>query len=404
MRKLRYCFLLCGLVFAATLQVLQAQTFVVLHRFTGGGDGATPVAGVSIDLAGNLYGTTSGGNRIYGTVYKLKQSGTLQTLHTFRAGQNDGNSPRGRVTLASDGSLFGTTWAGPGTGCGGSGCGMVFRLRLPPTIPTTVQWEWNLTIIKPLTGDIGANPQGDLTFDVLGNIFGTTVHGGTHGAGAVYTLTRTPNGYIPANLYSPPYYGDGPWLYGGVVFDNSGKLYGTFERDGLFQYGTLYELSPDFPSWDESSVHEFDFTHDGGYPIGGLIADADGNLYGTTSYGGPAGQGTVFKVNTSGAYTVLYSFPGKGDGCGPEDKLAFGPDGDLYGTTYCGGAHGYGSIFKVSPTGQFTSLYDFTGEADGRWPLSTVVFDALGSLYGTASAGGNFACNFGCGVVWEITP
>lgn len=172
---------------------------------------------------------------------------------------------------------------------------------------------------------------------------------------------------------------------------------------GGASWGTVYELTPSGSGWTEQILHNFQNGDDGIWPIGGLLLSPSGNLYGTTSTGGTNGGGTVFELQplkASWIYTLFYSFTGSG---GPEASLTMDAGGSLYGTTYYDGAYGWGSVFKLTPSNggwSYTSLHDFTGENDGSRPISDVIFDAQGNLYGTASLDG---AN-GQGVVWEITP
>ena len=388
----------------------QAQTYKVLYSFTGGADGSQPQAGLTIDMAGNLYGTARGGGSDgYGAVFGLKNGGSdwaFSTLYSFRGG-SDGATPAGRVALVADGTLYGTT--NQGFNGGGNGCGTVFHLRPSATAPKSAPAPWNETVIYRFTcGSDGGNPQGDLTFDQLGDIYGTTWNEGGSGDGTVYELSPSANGWTVTTLYSSVN-GHGVYAYGGVVFDKSGSLYGVFYSDSIFGvgYGVVYQLLPSRTgSWKEHTLHQFTGGSDGGFPVGGLIVDSFGNLYGTTTDYGSGGGGTVFELtpaNSAWIFNVLYSFsPGSGDGDNPEDKLAMDAAGNLYGTAANEGLYGFGSVFKLTPSDggwTYTSLHDFTG-SDGGTPVSNVIFDANGNLYGTTLSGGSY----GWGVVWQITP
>ncbi len=391
-------------VFAITAaQSSPAQSYTVIHDFTAGGDGANPYTGLSIDAARNLYGTAvAGGAHGHGTIFRLKRDGAgwvLTPLYSF-AGGSDGTGPQGRVTIARDGTLYGTTSAG-----GSSDRGTVFHLRPPAAAPKTTLSPWNETVIHAFTGHDGGLPQGDLTFDASGNLYGTTVGGGDFNWGTIYKLSPSGGGWTESVLFSARNDADGAEPQGGVVFDAAGNLYGTFQFS-LGGYGTVFQLSPSGSGWTERSIYSFTFSGDDGIePIGGLIIDSAGNLFGTTLYGGsfPAG-GTAFKITPSGGgwtHQTIHSFT-DGDG-GPVDKLVMDADGNLYGTAFSAGAFGWGSVFKLTPSAggwTYTALYDFTGGTDGARPMSAVVFGANGKLYGTASSGG--ANNYG--VVWEITP
>ncbi len=393
-------FLIFLLIFV-TSQPLQGQTYTVLHNFTGGEDGAEPFyAGLTINSAGNLYGTTyyggGGPNWGYGTVFELKRSGSawlFTTLYRFANG-NAGINPAGRVSLAQDGTLYGTTVA-----CQAACDGTVFHLR--PSKSVTALWD--MTVLHSFTGNDGDGPQGDLTFDRLGNIYGTTVNGGA-GQGVVYELTPSGGGWTETILYSPLNYSDGRSPSDGVIFDRVGNLYGVFSDWGPYGYGTVYELSPSGSGWAEHTIHGFTGLMNGGGsgPAGGLTQDQSGNIFGTTN-GFQGGGCIVFEltpVHGDWTFNKLYDWRILGNG-GPMGKLVMDAAGNLYGTTLAGGAYGYGSVFKLTPSDGswiYTSLHEFTG-TDGGGSMSNLVFDANGNLYGTTAGGGAYSW----GVVFEIT-
>jgi|SRR5271157_220116 len=380
-------------------QPVQAQTFNVLHTFTGAQDGGNPYAGVTMDKAGNLYGTaSSGGAANYGTVYKLTHKGsgwTLNSLYSF-AGGSDGAFPQARVIFGPNGILYGTTRGG------GAGYGTVFNLRPKPTACLTALCPWTETVLYSFKGTDGDGPLGDVLFDQAGNIYGTTGAGGSYDSGTVYELKPSGSGWTESVLFSFNFV-DGVAPSSGVLFDNAGNLDGTTEGGGSGYLGTVFQLVPSNGGWTNYILYSFQNGNDGGYPGAGLIFDQSGNLYGATSTGGTGGGGTVFKLTPYGSsYSLVYSFTG-GFVCGPGTLVMDGA-GNLYGTTYCDGANNLGSVFKLTPSSgnnwTYTSLHDFTGGSDGGSPISNVVFDTSGNLYGTASAGGSQ----GLGVVWEITP
>ncbi len=414
-------------------QPAQAQTFTVVHNFTGGPDGANPRAGLTMDKAGNLYGTTYNGGQVggdcssgCGTVFKLTHKGSgwiFSPLYAF-AGDSDGFGPMARPTTGADGSLYGTTteggWVDQYGGCF-VGCGTVFRLRPQLTPCKTVHCPWVKTEIYAFHRYYdGSWPEGDLTFDQQGNIYGTTFAGGYENCGLggtdcglVYELIPSGGSWTETVLYYGDYGRGNP--AGGVIFDKQGYLYGMLS---LYPYeiGLVYQLAPSGSGWNETMLHQFSM-QDGTYPIGGLIFDNEGkNLYGTTSYDGTNDGsqygGTVFSLTPSGdtwKYAVLVNFPGpQNENCGPHGELVMDGQGNLYGTTYCSGYWGYGSVFKLTPSGgswTLTTLHDFTGGNDGKFPWSSLVFDANGNLYGTTEYGGN-GCSgdSGCGVVFKIAP
>ena len=206
---------------------------------------------------------------------------------------------------------------------------------------------------------------------------------------------------------------DGSHPYAGLVFDQAGNLYGTTTYGGVNGHGTVFELSPSGSGWVLQTLYSFQSPSDGGHPYAGLIFDSVGNLYGATTDGGSGNGGTVFELSPSGGgwnFQVLYSFAGPRGGLfpGPIANLTFDHSGNLYGTTHVDGLFNYGSVFKLthgSGGWTYTSLHDFSGAGDGGYPRSQPVFDASGNLYGTASEGGSVACGqASCGVVFEITP
>ena len=405
-----------ALVFVLTLvatKAAHAETFNVIYTFTGQKDGANPYAGVTMDRRGNLYGTTSaGGSTGYGAVFELKPSGAgwiVSPLYSFTAG-NDGAQPRARVIIGPDGALYGTTFIGGGDGCGGQGCGVVFNLRPSALACTTALCPWSETVLYRFTGGTdGGQPLGDLVFDQAGNIYGTTQEGGLPhscgnlGCGVVYELTRSGSSWTESAIYQFTGGSDGDIPNGGVVFDHSGNLFGTTVSGGSSNFGTVFQLTPSGSGWTQKVLYNFLDHNDGELPNSGVIFDAAGNLYGTTVFGGTGDGGTVFQLKPSGGgwiFSVVYGLTGN---AGPFGNLNLDAAGNLYGTTYQDGAYVVGSGFKLTPSRgswTYTSLHDFTGGDDGQYPLSNLILDSSGNIYGTAAYGG---AN-GYGVVVEITP
>ncbi|MGA2369028.1 MAG: choice-of-anchor tandem repeat GloVer-containing protein [Candidatus Korobacteraceae bacterium] len=379
--------------------IAQAQTITVLHSFTGGADGSAPYAGVTLDRAGNLYGTTTAGaNGNVGTVYKLSHVGsgwTLNTLYTFDH-PDDPAFASGGVVFGPDGALYGASYYG-----GIENQGTVFSLRPPVTVCKSVSCPWTLTTIYSFTGGSdGKNPYlGNLTFDSAGNIYGTTGSGGAHNSGTVFQLTHSGSNWTESVLYSFTGGDDGGVPDNGVAFDSAGNLYGTAAYGGSFGSGTVYELSPSGSGWTESTLYSFTGGADGANPIGSVAVDSHTNLYGTTNTGGPGNAGTVWELTPSNggwSFTRLHSFSGYQ---GPFDTPTLDAAGNVYGTSSFTG-DGDGEVFKLTPTGSGWSYasYDFTN--NGSIPIGGVTLDANGNLYGTTADGRSR----GDGVVWEITP
>jgi len=391
---------LLAFTFAAAVATA-AQTYTVLHTFSGSGDGGFPSTGLTPGPAGSFYGTTHRSPAGLGTVFKLKPAGSswiLYTLYRFKGG-SDGDGPLGRVSMAPDGTLYGTTYAGgAGYGVCSAGCGTIFHLTPGFSVPLTALALWNETVLYRFQGDgDGGGPIGDLLRDMQGNLYGTGYY-----PGAVFEWMS--DGGDLAVLSSP---GDHNAL-GGVISDSAGNLYGVTPLGGMFGMGSVYELSPSGVGYTMRTLYSFTGQLDGYTPEGGLIMDSSGNIYGTTAYASGGYNGTVFELSPVAGgvwnFQTLYDLPAPGTGvpAGPVDKLAMDATGNLYGTTYYGGSAGVGTVFELvqsNGTWSYVLLHDFTGGADGGFPASNILFDASGNLYGTASGDAS-----GYGVVFEITP
>lgn len=400
----------------------QAQTFTVLHNFTGGGDGAHPVAGLTSDSAGNFYGTTYGTTQFagvnYGNVFKLEHQGSgwlLAPLYTFQGG-NDGAAPNAGVIVGPDGALYGTTIFGGGgpcrSGTGVLGCGTVFKLTPPSTVCRTTSCPWTETILYRFQGGNDAsNPVSRVTFDQSGNLYGTTDSGGVSGHGTVYELQPSNGSWSESILYSFSPGPNGMNPEAEVLVDGAGNLYGTAPQGGQgcsgLGCGVVYELSHSGSGWIETVLYSFTGGNDGGDPYGGLIFDAAGNLYGTTVAGGTDNPGgTVFELTASNGgwtLTTLYSLYGNS---GPVATLVMGRVGNLYGTA-SGDPFGGGSVFELERSAggwTFNDLHSFSGTG-GLFVYGSPVLDSAGNIYGTTNLGGQSQnCSDGCGVVWELAP
>ncbi|MGA7413417.1 MAG: choice-of-anchor tandem repeat GloVer-containing protein [Bryobacteraceae bacterium] len=396
----------CGVVFK--LDTSGNET--VLYNFTGGADGAYPQGEVMRDWAGNLYSTTYGGGNLSacngngcGVVFKLDKSGNETALHAFTGA--DGAYPFVGVVSDELGNLYGTTQNGGDlSACLSQGCGVVFKLDR----------SGNETVLHTFTGGTdGAQSYGGVIRDWAGNLYGTTVEGGSANFGVVYTLDRTGK---ETTLHSFPGAAGGSTPFAGVTRDEVGDLFGTTFAGGTANMGVVYQLNP---FGHESALYAFTGGADGGLPDAGVIRDSAGNLYGTTSGGGNAsacpapppnlaGCGVVFKLDPSGSQTVLHSFTGA-DGSSPIGSLARDLTGNLYGATAGGGnlsqcnGVGCGVIFKLDPTGNETVLHTFMGGADGSQSYGSPILDSVGNIYGTVSLGGAGTCyGSGCGYVFKL--
>ena len=353
----------------------------VLYSFTGGADGKYPMSGVMRDSAGNLYGTTAyGGSAAQaGVVYKIDTTGQETVLYTFTGGA-DGSRPFAGVTLDAAGNLYGTTAYGgtslPRCAHPPTGCGVVFK----------VDPSGHETVLHTFTaGPDGAEPYSSVVFDEAGNLYGTTWSGGTGcgstGCGVVYKLD--PAGHETV-LYSFDGAGESP--YGAVTLDAAGNVYGTTEYGGIgncnggYPCGVVYKLDA---TGHQTVLHRFTGGTDGGTPAAGVIRDAFGNLYGTTLYGGPANLGAVFKLDATGQETVLDVFTGGDSGYSPQSGVIRDSAGSLYGAAYYGGTANTGVLYQMDATAHETVLYNFQGNS-GIYPSGNIVRDAAGNTYGTA--------------------
>ena len=378
----------------------------VLHAFRGRSDGELPFGGLIADGEGNLLGTTGiGGGSGYqgsgcGTIFELAPDTTETVLYAFQGG-NDGWGPTGSLLSGGSGILYGATESGGGATACENGCGTIFKYAPGGTE----------TVLYAFQGrSDGYIPWGSLIADKSGNLFGVTVQGGNYsgsecaqgGCGTVFEVQ--PNGN-KITLYAFQGGTDGANPFGGgLIADASGNLYGTtFSGGGCSansgDCGTVFKVTPEGA---ESVLHAFQGDNDGMFPEGGLVADGAGNLYGTTSFGGSCGCGTVFKVTPAGKETLLYSFQAGSDGANPEAGLILDQKGNLYGTTLAGGNNscdrgGCGTVFKVTPKGEETVLYAFR-HTHGANPQAALLLGTHGDLYGTTTAGSTYKY----GVVFEL--
>ncbi len=282
--------LLLAIAFVLTIvtsPVANAQTFTVLHDFVGGLngglDGGLP-HDITIDAAGNLYGSAECCGLIFGTVYNLQRFGTswvFNPLYIFHG--NDGDNPLAAVVFGPDGVLYSTADGG-----GQYSNGLVFSLGpASAACPAFVCLRTETVLYNFGYFPDAAGPTGTLTFDQAGNIYGTALSG-PNGAGSVYELTRSGNGWTEEVLYG--FRGAEP--FGGVIFDHAGNLYGTTSL-GTGNGGTVFQLVPGSGGWTQHTLYNFHAQGDGYDPRGGLIFDREGNLYGTTYSGGVGDGGTV---------------------------------------------------------------------------------------------------------------
>jgi uncharacterized repeat protein (TIGR03803 family) len=407
-----------GLLLSAVMMVVgplaQAQTYTVLDTFNGtdgtdnGTYGTQPQRLIQA-TNGDLYGTTvDGGAHGQGTVFKITPSGTLTTVYSFcsKKGEfgvcTDGANPVGGLIQATNGELYGTTFEG-----GANASGTVFKIAAAGTLTTIYNF-----CSKGGCAD-GGSPYG-LIQATDGDLYGTTSGYGANGHGTVFKIT--PSGTL-TTLYSfcsQSGCADGAFPGAGLIQATNGDFYGTTVEGGANDEGTVFKITP---GGTHTTLHSFcsGFCKDGAAPAG-LIQATDGDLYGTTSEYAANGSGTVFKITPSGTLTTLYSFCSKSgcaDGATPLAGLIQATNGDLYGTTFWGGdyancfdAYGCGTIFRITPGGSLSTLHSFcskSGCTDGANPTAVLIQATDGNFYGTTEQGGGNKCGNGCGTVFKLS-
>ncbi|MGA8301128.1 MAG: choice-of-anchor tandem repeat GloVer-containing protein [Terriglobales bacterium] len=397
--------LLCAMTLAMFVAPgASGQTFSVLYTFTGGNDGAFPGVTPTLDAAGNLYGGTvenasSTCKAFCSNIFKLSPAGQETTLFTSKGGvQGFGPST---LIVNKSGTIYGTMQYG-----GKDIAGYVFKLSKKDKITMLHQF--------PASSGDGQLPA-FLILDPAGNMHGLAVQGGGTGCdglgcGIIFELAKKK---FQESIID---FTDGIWLPDSLLLDAKGNLYGTSYFGGGAGCGgtgcgTVFKIDT---TGNITILYRFQGVPDASLPEGQIALDSEGNVYGTTWEGGngsicqPSGCGTIYKIDPSGKETVLHEFS-YNDGALPEGGVLLDSSGNLYGTAYAGGNHGFGTVFKIDAGGNFTTIYNFTNGADGAEPDTGLVRDADGNLYGGALfggySGGNGLCfPGGCGTIFKITP
>jgi uncharacterized repeat protein (TIGR03803 family) len=368
------------MMFAAALiflpAVLAAQTFRSMHSFKGP-EGANPYAPLIQATDGNLYGTTTdGGAYGSGNIFKMTWGGKVTSLYDFCSQPNclDGEYPVTALTEGPDGNFYGTTQSG-----GTSNWGTVFKIT-----PTGT-----LTTLHSFSGSDGAAPYGTLLLAANGDFYGTVNEGGANGAGTLYTITSSGVLTTLYNFCSIAGCPDGQYPVGPLIQASDGNLYGTTYAGGDYAAcnvdgcGIVFKMTL---SGKLTTLHTFDDT-EGEYPSGGVVEGADKLFYGTANSGGAYDDGIIFTIDSSGDFSTLYNFSGD-DGIAPHDIL-LASDGNFYGTTLYGYGNGpdpRGTVFEITPGGTLTNLHTFNGR-HGRNPYG--LFQATdGAFYGITYFGG----------------
>lgn len=386
---------------AAAVSSPAITTFTRLVSFDGA-NGANPVYAPLVQgFNGNFYGTTySGGANGEGTVFEITPAGTLTVLHSFGSQTNDGTRPYAGLVQATNGNLYGTTYSG-----GANGYGTVFQIT-PDGALTTLYSFCALANCAD-----GADPAAGLIQANNGNFFGTTFGGGTNGDGTVFEITTTGK-FTTLHSFD---LSDGAFPNAPLVQAANGNFYGTTSAYGANFYGTVFQITA---GGQLSTLANFDWTN-GAYAYDGLVQATNGNFYGTTTEGGTGNNGTVFEITSSGTLTALYSFcslSNCADGEIPFGALIQATNGDLYGTATEAGAAGeghFGTTFQITPTGALSTLYNFcslSGCTDGEQPEAALLQATNGTFYGVTAEGGAsgdgtvFSLSLGLGPFLKTLP
>jgi uncharacterized repeat protein (TIGR03803 family) len=454
-RSLAICMVIAAVVMVAARPV-KAQTESVLLTFEATSSGSGPLGGLTVDSANNLYGTTTwggiagrggpcdNGNSGCGTVFELSppktgNAWTSTVLYRF-TNSPDGSFPTGPLVFDKAGNLYGTTQYGGGSG-GYNTFGTIFELSPPSSGSGT----WTETILYRFQSSPDAEyPNGGLVIDSKGNLYGTTIGGGSCGDGTVFQLSppaSSGGAWTEQVIYSfkdnckGQTNNDGSAPFAGLAMYTDGSLYGTTLHGGSSASGTVFKLTPPAvgkSNWTEKILYSFTGGNDGGNPWAPVTIN-HGNVYGTAAYGATsvcnyyfAGCGTVFELSrgqgSTWTETTIFSFDSSNGGANPRAGVVFDKKGNLYTAAGDGGnlscqfadGQGCGAVIKLAPPTTIgnpwteTTLYSFNGRADGAAFASTLIFGLNNRLYGTTFAGGDATCtdygSLGCGVVFRIIP
>lgn len=378
-----------GVLFLAIAHVALGQTYTysVLYSFKNNGkDPSNVYAALIVDSSGNLYGASNnGGSKGFGSVFKVSKSGALTVLHSFQ-GSPDGTNPQASVIRDSVGNLYGTTLYG-----GQSDAGAVFKIS--PSNQETILFN-----AFEKNGTNGGYPFG-VVRDSAGNLYGTTLQGGTYYSGVAFKLD-TSNQFTIVNDFcsgGPPDCPDGSEPLSLIA--SGGNYYGVTEYGGTLGFGTVFEMTP---QGVETVLHTFQGS-DGQLPNGSLRQDTKGNLYGVTLNGGTNNGGTLFKQpKAGGPVTTLYNFgslPNCADGCFPGGPVAIDKSGNIYGIAHAsvGYTPAQAVVWELNTAGKESIVYTFDSTVD---IIAGIIIDSAGNLYGTTDSGGNA----NLGVVYKLTP
>lgn len=410
MRRL-FSLLLLPMSISLVLTTASAQTgtYKVLHNFTSGNDGSSPVTSLALDSAGNIYGLTGDGGTSLdcpfyggcGTAFEMSQkNGRWALTPIAQFSSLNGNLPDaiGPIVVDSKANIY---WAFSEGGDPGCDCGSVEKLTRSGGI-------WSETTLHAFLAGAtdGHNPQSGLVKDAAGNLYGSTLYGGPNNYGILYQLSPAAGGAWTYNvIYQFTSQLDGAAPSGSLASDPAGNIYGTTTGGGLYGYGTVFKLSPSSSGWTLTTIYNFTLDFGNQQTQQGIAIDSKGSLYGVTQNGGEYQLGTVYQLTPTVGFwnqTVLHTFTGNNDGAFPRGPLTIDQSGAVYGTAEFGGIHEFGTVFKLvrGKSGQWNAhaLHSFGG-TDGNLAINGVTIDQSGNLFGSTISGGTL----GFGVVFEIT-
>jgi uncharacterized repeat protein (TIGR03803 family) len=317
-----------------------------LVEFEHGSNGYSPAARLTLGPDGAYYGTTVYGGDPgscggCGTIFRLNPAGLGRTV-LYRFSGPDGSWPIGALTFDSTGAMYGTTETG-----GDTGSGTVFKLVRNGN-------QWTYSVIYNFDGARGWEPVAGVIVDSAGNLYGTTVNGGAGNSfGIVFELSPSSGGWSYQVLHTFSGSTDGAWPYGSLIMDAAGNLYGTTSGGGTGYGGTVFELSPSGNNWNYRTICDLATAGEGGEgPWDNVLMDEAGNLYGTTHGDGAYGQGSVFKLtpmNGEWVFTSLHDFNSSSDGANPVGDLMMDAHGNIFGTAWSGGPYGGGTVWEITP-------------------------------------------------------
>lgn len=362
----------------AIFKMSSTGTITILKQFNSAADGASPYGELIKGTDGNFYGMTgAGGPNSYGTIFSLTPAGVYTVLRSFSYA-SDGSNPKGHLVKAKDGNFYGITYGG-----GANGYGTIFKITTGGVF----------TVLRSLNkATDGANSYGSLSEGKDGNLYGVTNSGGIYGYGTIFKISTAGAFTVIRHLNAST---DGSYSQCDLVQATDAYFYGTCYSGGTYGNGTIFKIAP---NGTFAVIKHFISNTDGALPYGGLVQNSDGNLYGMNRSGGANNAGTIYKITTNGAYTVIHAMADATEGSAACGSLVKAADGNLYGMASSGGAFGGGTAFKITTGGALTVLANFNGPAQGNIPLETLVKGKDSAYYGTNSSGGAY----GWGTIFKI--